>query len=172
MNIIILNIRLTEICYQPLWKKVKWITIILTLKPIETILKFINFFTSNAAKTKESIKYSHKHFSNFLQNRSNDSLFLSSSDKYEIINIISSLDSNKSTEPSSIPAKILKLLKNEIFSQLSDILNVSFSTGAFTSILKIKSFLFIKNHKYVKKVRHTLEFLFHIYWWTWKTNNY
>ena len=58
------------------------------------------------------------------------------SDKYEIINIISSLDPNKSTGPNSIPTKILKLLKNDI-SQLSDIFNVSFSTGVFPSILKI-----------------------------------
>ena len=58
-------------------------------------------------------------------------------DKYEIINIISSLDPNKSTGPNSIPTKILKLLKNDISTQLSDIFNVSFSTGVFPSILKI-----------------------------------
>ena len=53
-------------------------------------------------------------------------------DKYEIINIISSLDPNKSTGPT----KVIKLLKNDI-SQLSDIFNVSFLTGVFPSILKI-----------------------------------
>ena len=52
-------------------------------------------------------------------------------DKYEIINIISSLDPNKSTGPNSIPTKILKLLKNDISTQLSDIFNV------FPFILKI-----------------------------------
>ena len=31
---------------------------------------------------------------------------------------------------------------------------------------------FYKNHTHVKKVGHTSEFLFDIYWWTWKTNNY
>ena len=30
----------------------------------------------------------------------------------------------------------------------------------------------LKNHTHVKKVGHTSEFLFGIYWWTWKTNNY
>ena len=54
-----------------------------------------------------------------------------------MINIISSLDSNKSTGPNSIRTKILKLLKNDISTQLSDIFNVSFPTGAFPSILKI-----------------------------------
>ena len=106
-------------------------------EPIEIANIFNNFFTSILAKTKESIKYSHKNFSNFLKNRSDDSFFLSPTDKYEIINIISSLDPNKSTGPNSIPTKILKLLKNDISAQLSDIFNVSFSTGVFPTILKI-----------------------------------
>ena len=103
---------------------------------IEIANIFNNSFTSIAAKTKESIKYSHKHCSNFLKNRSDESFFLSPTGKYEIINIISSLDSNKSTRPNSIPTKILKLLKIDISTQLSDIFNVSFSTGIFPSILK------------------------------------
>ena len=106
-------------------------------EPIEIANIFNNFFTSIAAKTKESIKYSNKHFSNFLKNRSDDSFFLSPTGKYEIINIISSLDPTKSTGPNSIPTKILKLLKNDISAQLSDIFNVSFSTEAFPTILKI-----------------------------------
>ena len=98
-------------------------------EPTETANIFNNFFISIAAKTKESIKYTHKRFSNFHKNRSDDSFFLSRTDKYEIINIVSSLDSNKSTRPNSIPTKLLKLLKNYISTQLFDIFNVSFSTG-------------------------------------------
>ena len=119
----------------------------ISAEPIDIANILNNFFTSIAAKTKESIKYSHKHFSNFLKNRSDDSFFLSPTDKYEIINIISSLDPNKSTGPNSIPTKILKLLKNDISTQLSDIFNVSFSTGVFPSILKIAKVVpFLKNH--------------------------
>ena len=36
-----------------------------------------------------------------------------------------------------MPTKILKLLKNNISIQFSDIFNVSFSTGVFPSMLKI-----------------------------------
>ena len=32
--------------------------------------------------------------------------------------------------------------------------------------------LYRKNHTHVRKVGHTSEFLFCIYWWTWKTSNY
>ena len=61
---------------------------------------------------------------------------MSPTDKTEIENVISSLDSNKSVGPNSIPTKILKLLKNDISSQLSEIFNISFSSGIFPSILK------------------------------------
>ena len=79
-------------------------------KPTEIANKFNNFFTSIAAKTKESMNYFHKHFSNFLSKRFDDSFFLSLTYKYDIINIISSLDSSKPTEPNSLLTKILKLL--------------------------------------------------------------
>ena len=108
-----------------------------SVKQIEIANIFNNFFTSVAAKTKESIKYSHKHFFNFFKNRSDDSFFLSPTKKYEIINIMSSLDPNKSTGPNSIPTKVLKLLKNDISTQRSDIFSVSFSTGFFPTMLKI-----------------------------------
>ena len=97
---------------------------------------FNNYFSSIAGETKLNISFSHKHFSNFLKNRSNIFFFISPTEKSEIENIISSLDSNKSVGPNSILIKILKLLKNYITSQLSEIFNISFSSGVFASILK------------------------------------
>ena len=97
---------------------------------------FNNYFSSIANKTKLNISFSHKYFSDFLKNRTNTSFFVSSTDKTKIENVISSLDSNKSVGPNSIPTKVLKLLKNDISSQLSEIFNISFSSGVFPSILK------------------------------------
>ena len=57
-------------------------------------------------------------------------------DKEEIANIISSLNSNKASVPNSIPYRILFLLKNEISKQLADLLNLSFMIGVFPSVLK------------------------------------
>ena len=51
--------------------------------------------------------------------------------------MISKLNKNKSTGPNSLPTKILKLLKNDISSQLADIFNISFSSGIFSLHLKI-----------------------------------
>ena len=103
---------------------------------METSNIFNNYFSSIVSKIKLNISFSHKHFSDFLKNRSNISSFVSSRDKTEIENVISSLDSNKSVGPNSMPTKILKLLKNDICSQLSEIFNISFSSGVFPSILK------------------------------------
>ena len=103
---------------------------------------FNNYFATTAEKTKENINPSNKHFSDFLKNRTQNSFFLSPTNKSEIQNI-SSLDSNKSVGPNSIPAKILKLLKNAISSQLADIFNVSFSTGVFPTILKIAKIVLV-----------------------------
>ena len=85
----------------------------------------------------QPVTYSHKHFSSFLKHRSHDLFFLSLTDKYEIINIVSSLDSNRSIGPNTIPTKILRFLKNDISTQLSDIFNISFWTEVSPSILKI-----------------------------------
>ena len=79
---------------------------------------FNNYFTSTAEKTKISINYSHKHFSDLLKDQSQNSFFLSSTNKYEIQIIMSSLNSNKSVGTNSIPTRILKLLKNGISTQL------------------------------------------------------
>ena len=104
--------------------------------PMEISNIFNNYFSSIATKTKLNISFSHKHFSDFLKNRSNISFFVSPTDKTEIEDVISSLDSNKSVGPNGIPIKILKLLKNDISSQLSEIFNISFCSGVFPSILK------------------------------------
>ena len=64
------------------------------------------------------------------------SFFISPTDKTEMENIISSLDSNKSDGPNSILTKVLKILKNDISTQLSEIFDISFSSGVFPSILK------------------------------------
>ena len=98
---------------------------------------FNNYFTSIAEKTKSNIKFSPKHYTDYLSSTNTNTFFLTPTDKNEIAFIISSLDSHKSSGPNSIPVKILKLLKNDISQQLSDIFNMSFLTGQFPSVLKI-----------------------------------
>ena len=109
--------------------------------PIKIANIFNNFFSTIAAKTKSKIKFSKKHFSDFLKTRNLDTFFIYLATKEEICNIISSLNPNKSTGPFSIPLKILKLLKKDISSKLNDIFNLSFATGVFPTNLKTAKFV-------------------------------
>ena len=105
--------------------------------PYDIANTFNSYFASIAETTKKSIKYSHKHFSDYLSNESSSTTFLQPTDKEEIANIISSLNSNKDSGPNSLHYRILFLLKNEISKQLADLCNLSFMTGVFPSVLKI-----------------------------------
>ena len=86
----------------------------LSTNPYDIANTFNNYFASIAETLKKNIKYSHKHFSDYLANENGNSIFLQPTDKEEIANIISSLNSNKASGPNSIPYRILLLLKNEI----------------------------------------------------------
>ena len=87
---------------------------------------FNNYFSSVANTAKENIKYSHKHFSDFLNNQCNNSIFIQPTDSDEIANIISTLNMNKSSGPNSILYKVLNLFKKDISKQLTDLFNLSF----------------------------------------------
>ena len=65
-----------------------------------------------------------EHFCDFLKNRFKVSSFLRSTDKTGTEDVIFSLDSNESVGSNSVPTKILKLLKNDISSQLSDMFHI------------------------------------------------
>ena len=79
--------------------------------PYDIANTFNNYFASIAETTKRNVKYSHKHFSDYLSNRNSSTIFLQPTYKEEIANIISSLNSNKASGPNSIPYRILFLLK-------------------------------------------------------------
>ena len=111
--------------------------IMVITNPYDIASTFNNYFASIAETTKKSVKYSHKPFSDYLSNESISTLFLQPTDREEIVNIISSLNFNKVSGPSSIPYRISFLLKNEISEQLADLFNLSFMTGVFPSVLKI-----------------------------------
>ena len=101
--------------------------------PYDIANTFSNYFASIAETTKRSIKYSHKHFVDYLSNESSSTIFLQPTDKEE-----SSLNSNKASGPNSIPYGILFLLKNEISNQLADLFNLSFKTGVFLLYSKLQ----------------------------------
>ena len=104
--------------------------------PITISNKFNEYFFNVAKIARSKIPYSSKHFSGFLKNSNDKTFFISPTDETEIITCISSLNSNKSSGPYSIPIKILQLIKKDIAKPLSQLINLSFSTGHFPSNLK------------------------------------
>ena len=86
--------------------------------PYDIANTFNNYFASIAETTKRSIKYSHKHFSDYLSNESSSTIFLQTTDKEEVAYIISSLNSDKASSPNSIPYRILFLLKKRNFKSI------------------------------------------------------
>ena len=115
-----------------------------------------NYFSSVAAK--ENIKYSHKHFSDYLNNQCNNSIFIQPTDSEKIANVLSNLNMNKSSGPNSIPFKILNLLKKDISRQLVDLFNLSLLSSVFPSLLKIVKVVSIckKDSKLVCHNYHTI----------------
>ena len=126
---------------------------------MEILHIFNNCFSSIATKTKLNTSFSHKHFSDFLRNRSNISYFVNPTDKTEIENVISSLDSNKSVGPNSIPTKILKLLKNDISSQLSEIFPSILKTAKDIPIHNKDSKLKFSNYRLISLLSNIEKFL-------------
>ena len=107
---------------------------------------FNDYFSSIAEKTKANIKFSNKSFQDFLHHPNEELLFITPADAHEVNLIISSLNSDISTGPNSLPTKILKLLKKEISTHLANIFNLSFSSGVFPPYQK-----FPKLYQYTKK---------------------
>ena len=72
----------------------------------------------------------------YLKNRSQVEFIISHISNEEIIDIINSLE-NKAQGPQSIPLKLLKLIPDLIIFPLSEIINLSFSSGVFPNAIKI-----------------------------------
>ena len=53
--------------------------------PCDIANTFNNYFASIAETTKRSIRYSHKHFSDYLSNESSSTIYLQSTDKEEVL---------------------------------------------------------------------------------------
>ena len=89
-----------------------------------------NSYTSVAEKTKVNVNYSSKHFSEYMENNSLKSLFLSPTNKNEIWSIISGFNPNKALGPNNIPKKIpKKCLLRMKFHPIFLISMITFSMG-------------------------------------------
>ena len=108
----------------------------LTSEPTKIADAFNDYFSNVAENIRKKKSFSSKSFSKFLGQPNNNSFFISPTDKTEIISCISSLATNKGSGPFSIPVRIFQLLKHDISEPLSQLINLSLSTGIFPTKLK------------------------------------
>ena len=97
---------------------------------------FDNYFVNVGPIIHKTIPRTKKSPLHYLVNYNPNSIFLAPVTPSEIEKIISSLNSNKSTGPYSIPTFLLKLLSSHISVPLSKIANHSFVTDVFPNKLK------------------------------------
>ena len=98
---------------------------------------FNKFFAKIGPELAKSLHYSNQNISpTHLLKNNVKSLFLKPITIFEITNLISDLDVNKSVPSISVPIKFIKLSSEAISPVLTTIFNLSFSTGCFPDLLK------------------------------------
>ena len=85
-----------------------------------------------------------------MKNPNSNSFFITPTNNEEVLSEIKNLKKDKSSGPSSIPVKILKLFQTPLSKPISLIANLSFSTGIFPVNLKTANVILI-----FKKDDHT-----------------
>ena len=96
---------------QPVFSPAHCPLIVVILQPIPMILQIPLIITLSLQFKLQKNKYSHEHFSDYLPNETSSTIFIQPTDKEEIAKIISSLNSNKDSDPNSISYRIFLLRK-------------------------------------------------------------
>ena len=94
------------------------------------------FFVNIGSSVEAKIPTSQKHFSSFLGNANNKSIFLKPCTPTEILEIINSMKSSKSCGPNSIPTNLLIEFSQILVHPLVSIINLSLKGGVFPSLNK------------------------------------
>ena len=115
--------------------------------PVDIANCFNDYFSNIGSKLADKIfpsKYDHLHY---LKCSNPVSIFIKPTSKTEILNLISTLNNSKSSGPFSIPTDIFKMTGNIMASPLTEIINLSFSTGIYPNNLKIAKIIPVFKNK-------------------------
>ena len=97
---------------------------------------FNNFFTNIGNKIQNSVHSNHTDFTKYLKNSNENNFFSTPTDPTEVFDVISSLRGNKASGPNSIPHDVLQMVRADICEPLSNLINLSFSTGTYPILMK------------------------------------
>ena len=105
--------------------------------PVEIANTFNNFFTNVGSELDKNIPRTPISTMSFLRSRVvNDFCFVNTSIT-DVMIILLQLDDNKSSGPTDLPIKILKIAAPLIVPHLVSIFNLSFKTGKFPNLMKL-----------------------------------
>ena len=105
--------------------------------PTKIANTFNNFFVNVGPNCEKKIPKSYKNPLSYMGRPNPNQFFLNPTTPEEISNIIVNLDSKKSSGPSIIPTKLLKIANPLLCRQISLIINTSFTNGIFPDSVKI-----------------------------------
>ena len=97
---------------------------------------FNSFFTSIAKELVNKLGNTSKKFADYLNNPLRSSMFLNPVTELEVSDQISNLNVKKSADAYDIPAKLIKMIKTQIIRPLTELINISFTTGYCPDLLK------------------------------------
>ena len=98
---------------------------------------FNNYFCSIGHKLASQLNNSNNNFKQYLPDGNIHSIFLKPADEHEIEKIIDAFDNKKAVGINDIPVKIMKACKHQLAKPLTQLVNISFSSGVFPDQLKI-----------------------------------
>ena len=99
------------------------------------------YFTSIAGELNRKIVKSKNTHLSYLGSMKENNMFLTPTTADDIEGLIRNMKVNKGVGPNSIPTKILKDCKSKFFKPLSDMINISFTTGIFPSALQVANII-------------------------------
>ena len=98
---------------------------------------FNEYFTNIGPKLASTVSTNSGHFTQYLSNKADKSLFFKPTNSNEIIDIVKSLKPSRSCGYDEISVALLKKIIFYISSPLTHIVNLSFISGVFPNSLKI-----------------------------------
>lgn len=119
----------------------------ITSDPSTVSNAFNDFYSTVADDIRSKIPFTRHHFSKWLKNRNPNSFFTSPTSPLEVSEILSSLNIRKASGPNSLPYPLISAVLDKCSHILSEIINLSFSSGVYPTKLKTANVIPIFKNK-------------------------
>ena len=115
---------------------------------------FNNFFTSVAQNLVEKLTPSNKNFKDYLTDSNSDSFFVTPVTPSEVNRQLLNLNEGKAPDAYDIPVKLIKCVSDALTIPLTNLINESFESGFYPSMLKFAKVVPIHKAKSTEELTH------------------